>query len=279
MECTGLWSAWARRAAARCVLGGLLAGTLVLLAGVRPTAHSTWAATHGTNPAIFQLLTLSIATGQAVVEGTAFFVASDGTALTNSHVVYFVHSDPAHYRLIALHGREFYGVTIVCTSTLAVHPKLEEVAYRPEIGRDVAEIKVGPWRVPGAATVFRFTGGPEFLAHLGRLPNFPALQLGIDPAPGTPVHVIGYGLIQERVKITPWEQWTTEGVVKLVGPAKDGTPVFTISSLNAPRLGNSGSPVLGDGDLVVGILTWLSETDFSLSGGIASSALKEPCAP
>lgn len=228
------------------------------------------------NPAIFQILTLSTSSGAMVSEGTAFFTAANGTALTNSHVVHFARTDAAHYQLIALYGREFYSASIVCANSLPVPPTLTHTPNQVPFGRDIAQIKLEPSRVAGPKVV-QFRDGPDFTAHITRLPAFPVLQLGADPSPGTEVRVTGYGLIQERLRLTPWEQWTTRGVIKAVGKASDGTPVFRFSSINSPRPGSSGSPVLDETDTVVGIIAWT--VDFSSSVGIASSALKEPCGP
>jgi Trypsin-like peptidase domain len=228
------------------------------------------------NPAVFQLLTLRRSDGTVVFEGTAFFIAPDGTALTNSHVIHFARTDPARYQVIALYRGEYYSAAIVCASPLAAPPSPDGTPRTAVIGRDIAEVKLEPSRVLGAK-VLQFHDGPAFGAHLTRVPVFPVLQVGPDPAPGTRVHVTGYGVIQERLRMTPWEQWTTTGMVTVVATASDGTPVFRITSTDAPRPGNSGSPVLDDANRVVGILVWASAADFSFSAGIAASALKEPC--
>ncbi|HLW46889.1 MAG TPA: serine protease [bacterium] len=244
--------------------------------GIPPGAYGAPGSPATVNPAVFQLLTLTRADDSVVFEGTAFFIAPDGTALTNSHVVHFAHTDPARYQLIALYGSEYYSVAVVCASPLAAPPSPDGTQRTPVIGRDVAEIKLEPSRVMGAK-VLQFRDGPNFSAHLTRLPAFRALRLGTDPAPGTRVRVTGYGLIQERLRVTPWEQWTTTGVITAVAKAPDGTPVFRITSVDAPRPGNSGSPVLDETDQVVGILVWASVSDFAFSAGIAGSALRAPC--
>lgn len=228
------------------------------------------------NPAVFQLLTVSKADDRIVFSGTGFFIARDGTALTDSHVVYHARTDPARYRLIALYEGEFYSAAVVCASKLAAPPSPDGTLRSDAIARDVAEIKVEPSRVPGAK-VIQFAGGPRFTAHISRVPVFPVLGLGTDPRPGTPVRVTGYGVIEERLRVTPWEQWTTAGVVSGVARANDGTPLFRITSVDAPRPGNSGSPVLDGAGRVVGIIVWASTNDLSFSAGIAASALKTPC--
>ncbi|HEV2439524.1 MAG TPA: serine protease [bacterium] len=245
---------------------------------LEPGIHSARGAAGPPNRAVFQIVTLLTSSGAAVSEGTAFFTAANGTALTNSHVVHFARTDPAHYQLIALYGREFYSAAVVCANTLPAPPMPDGKPAKMVPGRDVAQIRLEPSRLPGA-NVLHFQDGPEFTAHISRLPEFPVLRLGSDPSPGMEIRVTGYGLIQERLKLTPWEQWTTRGVIKDVGKAPDGTPVFIISSIDSPRPGNSGSPVLDEADVVVGIIAWASNVDFSFSAGIGSSALKEPCGP
>jgi hypothetical protein len=228
------------------------------------------------NPAVFQLLTVRTADGGVVFGGTAFFIAPDGAALTDSHVVYRAKTDPAHYQLIALYRGEYYSAAVVCASRLAAPPSPDGTLSAAALGRDVAEIKLAPSRVAGTK-VIQFRGGPQFTAHLSRLPVFPVLRLGPDPRRGMHVRVTGYGVVEERLRVTPWEQWTTSGVVSGIARADDGTPLFRITSTDAPRPGNSGSPVLDGTGEVVGIIVWAATNDFSFSAGIAASALKDPC--
>jgi V8-like Glu-specific endopeptidase len=227
------------------------------------------------NPAVFQVLMVSKADGGFPSGGTAFFTASDGTALTNSHVVYTALSDPGHYQLVALYRGEFYSVDVVCASRLPERPSPDAPPSR--IGRDVAEIRVRPWRTAGIATIQLRDGplsSPVFTAHIVRLPLFPALRVGADAYPGMRIHVTGYGV---RLGFRPWQQWTTAGVVTTLGTAADGAPVIGVRSMNAPRPGSSGSPILDEQDRVVGMIAWDSLSDLSFSAGIAGAALKEPC--
>jgi S1-C subfamily serine protease len=249
---------------------------LALLVLVAPAASGPSGAAGTENAAVFQIATRSTADGDLLYWGTAFFTGPNGTALTNSHLVYFAFKDPAHYQLVALYRREFFSATVVCASPLPEPPSPDGTISR--FGRDVAEIKLEPSRLPGR-NVIQFRSGPEFTAHLTRLPVFPALRLGDDPRPGMPVRVTGYGVIQERLTLTPWEQWTTAGTIAALANADDGTPLFRITSIDAPREGNSGSPVLDEKDRVVGIIAWASRADFSFSAGIAGSALRTPCGP
>ena len=254
----------------------VLLPALALLALAGPTAPGPAGAAGAENAAVFQISTRSTSDGDLLNWGTAFFTGSDGIALTNSHLVYFASKDPAHYQLIALYRREFFSATVVCASPLPEPPSPDGTISR--FGRDVAEIKLEPSKLPGR-NVIQFRGGPEFTAHLTRLPVFPALRLGDDPQPGMPVRVTGYGVIQERLALTPWEQWTAAGTIAALAKADDGTPLFRISSVDAPREGNSGSPVLDEKGRVVGMIAWASRADFSFSAGIAGSALRTPCGP
>lgn len=208
-----------------------------------------------------------------VEAGTAFFIESAGTALTNSHVVYYARHDPEHYRLLAIVGHEFYGATVVCASDLPYAPA---DAHAVLFARDVAEVKVAPSR-------FLFTrlqwphSEIEYTAHLTGLPSFSAVPLGQDPAPGDRVRVVGFGRITERLVDTLGERWVATGTVSETGAATDGTPVFRVASVNRPRPGNSGSPVLGVRGRVVGMWTWNETSNFAFGVAIGSSALTPPC--
>lgn len=75
-----------------------------------------------------------------VSSGTGFFVASDGTAITSSHVVYPVRADSARYLLLAIVGKEFYGARLICASDLPYDPIKESSGIT--LSRDVAEIRL-----------------------------------------------------------------------------------------------------------------------------------------
>jgi len=235
-----------------CLLGGRDAGA-------QPAAHPEDAA--------FILLTVT-RDGHPAALGTAFFVDVDGTALTNSHVVYLVRQEPDRYQLLALVGREFYSAAIVCANALPYDPGKDKAV----LGRDIAEVKLGPSRFPVDTYVL---GGVERTAHLTRLPEFPTLTLGGDPARGAPVRIVGYGLI--GFPPTPGLRWTATGTVDEVGAGPDGTPAFRVVSTNRPREGNSGSPVLNAAGRVAGIWTWNEDDNLAYGVAIASSALRRPC--
>ncbi len=174
-----------RRAAAPLAAGLLLALSLA--------AHS-----QSVDPgaAVFQLINVDTTTGRPGVTGTAFVIAADGTALTNSHVVYPAAHHPERYRLLALVGQEFYSASVVCASTLPYDPTQPPPATGVPLGRDVAEIQLGPSTFPFATWGYRFADGAVLTtgtAHRGALPVFPALTVGGGPTPGGHVRVTGFG--------------------------------------------------------------------------------------
>lgn len=258
-----------RGAAAVLVLACLLAAGLPLSGG-RAGAQTPALP----DDATFQLVTMTQdgAAYRSVMMGTAFFIDADGTALTNSHVVYMARQNPGRYRLIAIVGHEFYSATLVCAAALPYDPAKDEAV----IGRDIAEVKLGPSQFPFTRLSYG-SGGPQYDAHLTRLPPFPALTLGGDPSPGTAVRIIGYGHVAERYPATPGTRWTATGTVDRVGAASDATPVFRIVSTNRPREGNSGSPVLDPAGRVVGMWTWNEAGNLAYGDAIGSSALTLPC--
>jgi hypothetical protein len=184
--------------------------------------------------------------------------------------VYPARQDPQRYRLLAVIGREFYSAAIVCANALPYKFGKD----KPVLGRDVAQVKLGPSR-------FSFTsfwlGGIERTAHLTRLPPFPALTVGGEPSPGTAVRIVGFGLVTERIPVTPGVRWTATGTVDEVRAAPDGTLIFRVASTNRPRGGNSGSPVLDAEGRVVGMWTWNEDDNLAYGVAIAGSALRRPC--
>jgi hypothetical protein len=75
--------------------------------------------------------------------GTGFFISSGGLAITNSHVVDLARRSPATYKVLAVHGGEFYGARIVCASSL---PSAVNGNVAPS--RDVAEVQLAPPDIP-----------------------------------------------------------------------------------------------------------------------------------
>ena len=229
----------------------------------------------GPDGAVFMLLTM-IRDGdryRPVEAGTAFFIDPGGTALTNSHVVYYARRDPENYRLLAIVGREFYGATVVCASDLPYSPADSHTVL---FGRDVAEVKVAPSRFLFTRLQWPYSE-IEYTAHLTGLPSFSVVALGQDPAPGDKVRVVGFGRITERLVDALGERWVATGTVSETGAATDGTPVFRVASVNRPRPGNSGSPVLSVHGRVVGMWTWNETSNFAFGVAIGSSALAPPC--
>ena len=249
----------------------------LLAAGLSPSGGRAGAQTPTLpDDATFQLVTMTQdgTTYRSVVLGTAFFIDANGTALTNSHVVYLARQNPARYRLLAIVGREFYSATVVCAAALPYDPAKDQAV----MGRDVAEVKLTRSRFPFTHLAYN-GGGPQYDAHLTRLPRFPALTLGGDPAPGTAVRIIGYGRVAERYPPTPGLRWMATGTVDRVGSASDDTPVFRVVSTDRPRSGNSGSPVLDPAGRVVGMWTWNEAGSLAYGMAIGSSALTPPCRP
>jgi len=206
-----------------------------------------------------------------VAGGTAFFISPDGTALTNSHVVYEAYVNPA-YQLVALVNGEFYGATVVCASVLT-HDPWGDPSSPVEPSRDVAEIRLAP------APDFPFGSlhppglTPYGYAHQGPLPSFPALRFGPDPVVGEPVHFVGYGGSAGSIPYA----LSTAGTVQKIAAASDGTPIFTISLQGTAVHGDSGSPVLDDQGEVVGLLAWASAPSGHLGFAMTRGALNPVC--
>ncbi len=256
--------------------GGAAAETAVILVAPVPPEVPvvTPAPLRAPDPAVFQLVTMTSDNGliHSVSAGTAFFVDPDGTALTNSHVVYTSYTAPARYQLLAIVGDEFYGASVVCASTLTVPASTRPSAAL--LGRDIAEIRIVP-------STFEFTrirdprAGVTYLAHRSELPRFASLPLGSTPSIGEAVWIVGYG--ESDTAAVADVQWATAGTVSTVSTAEDGTPVFGVESQNRPRPGNSGSPVLDDQGYVIGMYTWNVAQSATAGVAIASSALARAC--
>lgn len=211
--------------------------------------------------------------------GTAFFISKDGTALTNGHVVSRVYKDPPKYRLLAIVGKEFYDVKLICAAVPPETPDGMGHMLMPMV-RDIAKIQL----IPSTAfdgkkdTMFYFpkSGDPIPLAtaHQGSLPDFPYLPIG-GQASGH-VRIIGFGNISAIPHI-----WTAdEQVENLFGNlngSQDGTPFFGLYSDNPATYGDSGSPVINDQNQVVGMMARLSAQDRRHGAAEASSVLLNPC--
>jgi V8-like Glu-specific endopeptidase len=211
---------------------------------------------------------------RAVSYGTAFVVDPQGLAITNSHVVYTVQHDPAHYWLLAILGHEFYGARIVCASRLPDDPTKPH-AGGLTLSRDVAEIALTEPAFPFAAWGERIAGTFSVLArrHEGPLPTFPSLALGPAPREGEAITVTGYS----RLGPIP-ELYTLSGQVSHSDTLRtDGTPVFTMTFTSPPRPGGSGSPVLDAQGRVIGIFTWYGEYRPDLTTAQSASALAPAC--
>ncbi len=187
--------------------------------------------------------------------GTGFFIASDGTALTASHILYRAVHDPGKYQIIAIVGKEFYDAAVVCVSKLPYDPlKADPNRSGVPITRDVAEIALAPSTMPEGHREFFYgtKSGEKILmaaAHIDPLPQFPFLTIG-GYAQGH-VRIIGFGGISP----IPYK-WTVEGQVAKSGTGSDGTPVFDIQSRSPAVPGDSGAPVLNEENQVVGMWAW-----------------------
>ncbi len=207
---------------------------------------------------------------QSVGRGTAFFISSDGTALTSSHVVYPARTDRT-YKLLAIVGKEFYGATLICASELPYDPT--KTNPNVSFSRDVAEIRLTPPDFPFAELTYN-VDVPYAWAHRGPLPAFPALTLEAAPHEGDSVRVLGYGTLKGAP--VPYE-WSAEGTVSHTMEFTDGTRGFQITFARAAVAGHSGSPVLNTVDQVVGIWNWFSRQNPQIGTAISSASLEPAC--
>jgi S1-C subfamily serine protease len=203
--------------------------------------------------------------------GTAFFISPDGTAVTNSHVVYEANVNP-DYQLVALVNGEFYGASVVCASALThdpwAHPS-SPVAFE----RDVAEIRLTTAPDFPYATLHMPAGTPYGAAHRGPLPTFPALRFGKDPVVGQSVYFVGYGV---SVSAAPYAA-SIAGIVRTIETARDGTPVFAMTLQGSAVGGDSGAPVLDAQGEVVGVLAWTSDAGHNFGFAMTRGALDPIC--
>jgi V8-like Glu-specific endopeptidase len=217
---------------------------------------------------VFQVLVMNKANGRAVAAGTGFFIDSDGTALTSSHVVYPARARRSGYEALAVVNREFYGVEIRCASDLPYDP-MKSAPHGA--GRDVAEIRLTE---PSSAFDELVSSGVHVARrHTGRLPKFPWLTLGNDPAVGDSVRILGFGNLASPL---PYE-WSATGRVRSIEWAPDGTPMFHVTFTRKTEPGHSGAPVLNLRDQVVGIHAWHLAEDPTLGLAIGGSALRPAC--
>jgi S1-C subfamily serine protease len=209
---------------------------------------------------------------QSTVYGTAFFISSDGTALTNSHVVYQAAHEPARYALLAVVDREFYSASIVCASQLA-HDPTAPASAGPAV-RDVAMVKLAPSTFPFPRWQLLLPNGHRLLtvsAHRAALPRFLHLTVAGRPSSGQQVRAIGFGHL-----FGPQRQ-TMIGQVLEIGRAADGTEIFGIDFRDPTIPGNSGSPVLNPQNQVIGMWAWHSVNDANIGMAISNSAFLVPC--
>ncbi len=226
--------------------------------------------------AVFMLVTITHEGGhyKSVESGTAFFISGDGTALTNSHLVYRAEHDPDLYQLLAIVDKEFYSAQIVCASKLRDDPTKEGYAG-VHAGRDVAEIKLEPSAFPFQGWGLQLRSGESLAiatAHRGALPEFSFLTLADHPGIGNHIHIVGFG----HISPIPY-RWTATGQISGVDRASDGTEIFGVEFTNPAQPGNSGSPVFNDQNRVIGIWTWHSISQSDRGTAQSNSALQDPC--
>jgi V8-like Glu-specific endopeptidase len=198
---------------------------------------------------VFQVVTYSLSEKDWVERGTGFFVDRDGTGLTNGHLVFTASTQPDKYGLLAIVGREMFGLSVICATKSDPNGPVtqEELVYG-----DLARIKVGPFDKPFHRWGFTAPGG-EFVeqahAHEGPMPAFPALALANSPpSEGESVTIKGFG----HISPIPYE-WTATG--RVVEVVEMQYHLFSIQSPSPPQPGNSGSPVLNGRGQVVGMFT------------------------
>jgi Trypsin-like peptidase domain len=249
--------------------------SLCVIAAVIVAAGIPVAGADDPEPAVFLLEVIARigASYQGAVYGTAFFISSDGTALTNSHVVYLAQREPERYRLLAVVNREFYSASIVCASRLQHDPTNPGLSVRP--GRDVAKIRISPSSFPFKRWGLSLPGGQGLLtvtAHREGLPQFPVLTVAGRPNAGDQVRVIGFGHLFPGPPA-----WMATGQVLGIDHTTDGTEIFGVDFSGPVQPGNSGSPVLNPRDEVIGMWTWYSLTDANIGMAIGNSAFLTPC--
>ncbi len=259
-----------------------VAACIVILMLVGPVSGKQAAPAGHPEDAVFQVVTYDRepnpdGTFRGHGFGTAFFIDADGTALTASHVTYLVATQPQKYRLLAVIDKEFYDAAVVCASRLPYDAsKPDTLRQGVPVGRDVSEIKLSPstaFEGRKDKLYYRLRDGTMLewaKAHTGPLPRFPFLTIG--GSPGQHVRVIGYGAISAL----PY-RWTATGEVSRYWTARDGTPLFDVTSPSPAVPGDSGAPVLNDQGEVVGMWAWHYYDKPDTGTAQRSSALKNVC--
>jgi hypothetical protein len=199
--------------------------------------------------------------------GTAFFIGSDGLAITASHVIFPFTHEPGRYALLALVGKEFYGASVVCAYPLpnAVQPS-REVFYR-----DIAEVNVEAPRFPFRTwALVKDDPVLTYVPHEGPLPEFPPLWVASGAASGA-VHIPGFGAASEIPRL----HVSHGNVIRAF--QSNGVPLIELSLVEPIQQGDSGAPVLSGQGSVIGIVGHPDPTSPSRAYGVSASVLANPC--
>ena len=217
---------------------------------------------------VVALLDIAAPPAATTVLGSGFFIGSDGTVLTNAHVVLGVLRDPGHYRLLALWQGEWFSASVACASQLPADQTPDDTQpVHPR--RDIAEVRLCQASVDRIIPI----QGRRWRPHIGPLPAFPALAFaGRDPIAGQQVETLGY--VFRGVPPTLTAQ---PGRVLSLFNASDGTAVVAVRYTTPVQHGESGGPMLDTSGYVVGMQTWKSASKPDDGAGIAESALYAPC--
>ncbi|HEV2358623.1 MAG TPA: serine protease [bacterium] len=241
---------------------------VALTLGLAPAHHASEAQGMSGSGGVVALLDVAAAAAGQSAFGSGFFIGSDGTVLTNAHVVLGFLRDPGRYRLIALWNGEWFSASVTCASALPAYQTLDDTQpVHPR--RDIAEVRLGP--APAGQVVQ--VQGRQWRPHTGPLPAFPALAFaGRDPVAGQQVETLGY-----TFSVGPPTLMTQPGRVLSLFKASDGTPIVALRYATPAQQGESGAPILDTSGYVVGMQTWKSASKPHDGAGIAQSALKTPC--
>lgn len=199
--------------------------------------------------------------------GTAFFISSNGHAVTASHVIDPFTRSPERYVLIALIGREFYGASVICAYPV---PNVVRPTQGP-FYRDIAEVSIETSHFPFRTWAFaRDNPDLTYTPHEGPMPPFPPLWVASGAASGA-VHIPGFGSVSGIPRLH-----VSRGTVTRAFQA-DGVPLIELSLTTPIQEGDGGAPILGTHGGVVGVLGRTDTAPAPHAYGISASVLASPC--